>query len=65
MMSDMLFVSSSHPLSVCIYSLDNRVKQLPDTVRADIKEPLKPELRFVTLCWSIFAFSKESISFFM
>lgn len=48
-MFDMLFVSSSHPLSVCIYSLDNRVKQLPDTARADIMEPLKPELRFVSL----------------
>ncbi|XP_031404877.1 5'-3' exoribonuclease 3 isoform X1 [Punica granatum] len=45
MMFDMLFVSSSHPLSVCIYSLDNRVKQLSDAARAEIKEPLKPELR--------------------
>ncbi|KAK4779401.1 hypothetical protein SAY86_006929 [Trapa natans] len=43
-MFDMLFVSSSHPLSVCIYSLDNRIKQLPDTARVNIKEPLKPEL---------------------
>ncbi|PKI77422.1 hypothetical protein CRG98_002195 [Punica granatum] len=47
MMFDMLFVSSSHPLSVCIYSLDNRVKQLSDAARAEIKEPLKPELRCV------------------
>ncbi|KAI3432020.1 5'-3' exoribonuclease [Psidium guajava] len=43
-MFDMLFVSSSHPLSVCIYSLDNRCKQLMDKDRAEIKEQLKPEL---------------------
>ncbi|KAK4781360.1 hypothetical protein SAY86_015462 [Trapa natans] len=43
-MFDMLFLSSSHPLSVCIYSLDNRIKQLPIAARADVKEPLKPEL---------------------
>ncbi|XP_038704868.1 5'-3' exoribonuclease 3-like isoform X2 [Tripterygium wilfordii] len=43
-MLDMLFVLSSHPLSVSIYSLDNRSKQLTDRERANIKELIKPEL---------------------
>ncbi|XP_038715665.1 5'-3' exoribonuclease 3-like isoform X2 [Tripterygium wilfordii] len=43
-MLDMLFVLSSHPLSVSIYSLDNRSKQLTDQERANIKELIKPEL---------------------
>lgn len=46
-MCDMLFVTSSHPLSVCIYSLDNHCKQLTDKERATVKEPIDPKQRFV------------------
>ncbi|XP_062099254.1 5'-3' exoribonuclease 3-like isoform X2 [Humulus lupulus] len=42
-MFDMLFVASSHPLSVSIYSLDNRCKQLSNSGRADIKEKIDPK----------------------
>ncbi|KAF3446762.1 hypothetical protein FNV43_RR11942 [Rhamnella rubrinervis] len=42
-MCDMLFVTSSHPLSVCIYSLDNHCKQLTDKERATVKEPIDPK----------------------
>ncbi|GAV59987.1 XRN_N domain-containing protein [Cephalotus follicularis] len=44
---DMLFVASSHPLSVSIYSLDSRCKQLTDEERAEVKEPIDPNLRAV------------------
>ncbi|XP_015902962.3 5'-3' exoribonuclease 3 isoform X1 [Ziziphus jujuba] len=44
-MCDLLFVMSSHPLSVCIYSLDNRCKQLSDKERAMVKEPIDPNHR--------------------
>ncbi|XP_062095563.1 5'-3' exoribonuclease 3-like isoform X2 [Humulus lupulus] len=42
-MFDMLFVASSHPLSVSIYSLDNRCKQLSNSERADFKEKIDPK----------------------
>ncbi|PON70753.1 5'-3' exoribonuclease [Parasponia andersonii] len=44
-MCDMLFVASSHPLSVSIYSLDNRCKQLSNSARAEIKEKIDPQNR--------------------
>ncbi|GAV67835.1 zf-CCHC domain-containing protein/XRN_N domain-containing protein [Cephalotus follicularis] len=44
---DMLFVASSHPLSVSIYSLDSRCKQLTDEERAEVKEQVDPNLRAV------------------
>ncbi|KAF4391048.1 hypothetical protein F8388_024880 [Cannabis sativa] len=44
-MFDMLFVASSHPLSVSIYSLDNRCKQLSNRERAEFKEKIDPEIR--------------------
>lgn len=46
-MFEMLFVTSSHPLSVCIYSLDNRCKQLTDKERVEVKEQIDPKYRFV------------------
>ncbi|CAL8099199.1 unnamed protein product [Prunus armeniaca] len=42
-MFEMLFVTSSHPLSVCIYSLDNRCKQLTDKERVEVKEQIDPK----------------------
>ncbi|XP_022951439.1 5'-3' exoribonuclease 3-like [Cucurbita moschata] len=42
-MFDMLFVTSSHPLSVSIYSLDNRCKQLRERERIEVKEKMNPE----------------------
>ncbi|KAL5557905.1 hypothetical protein UlMin_034116, partial [Ulmus minor] len=42
-MCDMLFVLSSHPLSVSIYSLDNRCKQFSNIERAQIKERIDPK----------------------
>ncbi|MCD7456075.1 5'-3' exoribonuclease 3 [Datura stramonium] len=39
---DMLFLSLSNPLSSCIFSLDNRCKQLTDKERFEVKEPLDP-----------------------
>lgn len=45
MMCDMLFVASSHSLSVSIYSLDNRCKQLSNSERAEIKEMIDPKNR--------------------
>ncbi|XP_022144192.1 5'-3' exoribonuclease 3-like [Momordica charantia] len=42
-MFDMLFVTSSHPLSVSIYSLDNRCKQLTEKERTEVKEKINPE----------------------
>ena len=47
-MFDMLFVTSSHPLSVSIYSLDNRCKQLRERERIEVKEKMNPEHRFVS-----------------
>ncbi|KAJ0085531.1 hypothetical protein Patl1_09289 [Pistacia atlantica] len=47
MMSDMLFVLLSHPLSASIYTLDEHCKQLTSKERAEVKELIKPELRFV------------------
>lgn len=47
-MFDMLFVTSSHPLSVSIYSLDNRCKQLAERDRTEVKEKINPEHRFVS-----------------
>ncbi|XP_038889945.1 5'-3' exoribonuclease 3 isoform X1 [Benincasa hispida] len=44
-MFDMLFVTSSHPLSVSIYSLDNRCKQLAERDRTEVKEKINPEHR--------------------
>ncbi|EXC00968.1 5'-3' exoribonuclease 3 [Morus notabilis] len=44
-MCDMLFVASSHPLSVSIYSLDDRCKQLSNSERAEIKERIDPQIR--------------------
>lgn len=44
MMFDMLFVSSSHPLSESIYLLDNHCKQLTDKERVEVKERINPEL---------------------
>ncbi|KAM1012341.1 hypothetical protein ACFX13_043211 [Malus domestica] len=44
-MFEMLFVASSHPLSVCIYSLDNRCKQLTDKERVEVKERIDPKYR--------------------
>ncbi|XP_009591840.1 5'-3' exoribonuclease 3-like isoform X2 [Nicotiana tomentosiformis] len=41
-MCDMLFVSLSHPLSPCIFSLDDRCKQLTDNERFKVKEQLDP-----------------------
>lgn len=46
-MCDMLFVASSHPLSVSIYSLDNRCKQLSNSERAEVKERIDPQIRSV------------------
>ncbi|CAL5349370.1 unnamed protein product [Camellia sinensis] len=44
-MSDMLFVALSHPLSPYIFSFDDRCKQLTDKERAGIKEQLDPRAR--------------------
>lgn len=44
-MCDMLFVASSHPLAVSIYSLDNRCKQLSNSERAEVKERIDPQIR--------------------
>ncbi|XP_075096061.1 5'-3' exoribonuclease 3 isoform X2 [Nicotiana tabacum] len=41
-MCDMLFVSLSHPLSPCIFSLDDRCKKLTDNERFKVKEQLDP-----------------------
>nr|XP_009780815.1 PREDICTED: 5'-3' exoribonuclease 3-like [Nicotiana sylvestris] len=46
-MCDMLFVSLSHPLSPCIFSLDDRCKKLTDNERFKVKEQLDPIARFV------------------
>lgn len=46
-MLDMLFVTSSHTLSPYIYSLDSRCKQLSDKERAEVKEKIDPNARFV------------------
>ncbi|KAK9936521.1 hypothetical protein M0R45_013358 [Rubus argutus] len=43
MMFEMLFVSSSHPLSVCIYLLDDRCRQLTDKDRVEVKEQIDPK----------------------
>ncbi|XXG68394.1 hypothetical protein AAC387_Pa06g1492 [Persea americana] len=44
-MFDMLFLTSSHPLSPYIFSLDNRCKQLSDKDRAEVKEKIDPKAR--------------------
>ena len=46
-MCDMLFVAASHCLSEQIFSLDNRCKQLTERQRIEVKEEIKPDLRFV------------------
>lgn len=46
-MSDMLFVAVSHSLSLHIFSLDDRCKQMSDDERALIKEKLDPTARYV------------------
>lgn len=45
---DMLFVVISHPLSASIYTLDEKCKQLTDKGRAEVKEKINPNLRFVS-----------------
>ncbi|KAM4129906.1 hypothetical protein ACJW30_01G059400 [Castanea mollissima] len=45
MMFDMLFVKSSHPLSVCISILDEKCKRLTDKERVEVKERIEPEKR--------------------
>ncbi|GMY28285.1 5'-3' exoribonuclease 3 isoform X2 [Fagus crenata] len=42
MMFDMLFVKSSHPLSVCISILDEKCKRLTDRERVEVKEKIEP-----------------------
>lgn len=58
-MLELLFVSSSHPLSPYIYSLDHHCKQLSDKERAEFKEEIDPKARFVSsqqiiLCGPLF-----------
>nr|XP_011465800.1 PREDICTED: 5'-3' exoribonuclease 3-like [Fragaria vesca subsp. vesca] len=43
MMFEMLFVSSSHPLSVCIYFLDDCSRQLTDKDRVEAKQQIDPK----------------------
>ncbi|XP_010244085.1 PREDICTED: 5'-3' exoribonuclease 3-like isoform X2 [Nelumbo nucifera] len=55
MMHDMLFVTSSHPLSPYIFSLDDRCRQLSDEERFEIKEKLDPRASggmngYISLC---------------
>ncbi|GMH13667.1 hypothetical protein Nepgr_015508 [Nepenthes gracilis] len=55
MMPDLLFVVSSHPLSPYIFSLDDRLKQLPDKERVEVKEKLDPTASggmngYISLC---------------
>ncbi|KAF9620441.1 hypothetical protein IFM89_012618 [Coptis chinensis] len=42
-MSDMLFVTVSHPLSPYIFSLNDKNKQLSDKERAEVKEIIDPK----------------------
>lgn len=42
-MSEMLFVSSSHPLSVCIHLFDNYCRQLTDKERVEAKVQIDPK----------------------
>ncbi|KAF8377839.1 hypothetical protein HHK36_031224 [Tetracentron sinense] len=54
-MFNMLFVTSSHPLSPYIFSLDDRCKQLPDRERVEVKEQLDPKASggmngYISLC---------------
>lgn len=46
-LQDMLFVAASHRLSEQVFSLDNRCKQLTESQRIEVKEEIKPDLRFV------------------
>ncbi|XP_021285090.1 5'-3' exoribonuclease 3-like [Herrania umbratica] len=46
-MCDMLFVAASHRLSEQIFSLDNRCRHLTEKERIEVKEEVKPDLRFV------------------
>ena len=46
-MSDMLFITVSHPLSPYIFSLDDRCKQLPEAERVLVKEKIDPGARYV------------------
>ncbi|KAL6010336.1 hypothetical protein ACLOJK_000767 [Asimina triloba] len=48
-MSDMLFVTLSHPLSPYIYSLDDQCKHLSDKDRADVKEKIDPKASLVSI----------------
>ncbi|KAJ7966853.1 5'-3' exoribonuclease [Quillaja saponaria] len=45
MMFNLLFVTSCHPLSACISTLDNKCKSLTDKERAGVKEQINPEER--------------------
>ena len=60
MMFDMLFVKSSHPLSVCISILDEKCKRLTDRERVEVKEKIEPGKRFVVVskycCFVVFFF---------
>ncbi|XP_057532043.1 5'-3' exoribonuclease 3 isoform X2 [Amaranthus tricolor] len=42
-MSDMLFIAVSHPLSPYIFSLDDRCKQMNEAERLQVKEKLDPK----------------------
>lgn len=54
-LSDMLFVAVSHPLSPYIFSLDDRCKQMNEEQRALVKEKLDPKASggmngYISLC---------------
>lgn len=44
-MSDMLFVNVSHPLSPYIFSLSSNSGQLSEKERSEVKEKLDPSAR--------------------
>ncbi|KAF8109130.1 hypothetical protein N665_0102s0039 [Sinapis alba] len=44
MMSDMLFIATSHRLAELIFSLDNHCRQLSERERLDFKVKIRPEL---------------------
>lgn len=41
-MYDLLFVNSCHPLSACISTLDNKVRNMSSSERAEVKETINP-----------------------
>ncbi|XP_010255163.1 PREDICTED: 5'-3' exoribonuclease 3 isoform X2 [Nelumbo nucifera] len=54
-MCDMLFVTSSHPLSPYIFSLSDRCRQLPDKEQIEVKEKVYPKSSggmngYISLC---------------